>query len=824
MTTMSKWRNSLAGGGAGRQKAVAAIVVAIGDLDAVNQTLSDDELRGRTSEYRRRLTDGETLDDLLIEAYATVREAARRRLGLRAYDEQLLAGVVLHFGWAAEMKTGEGKTLASVAPIYLNALSGRGVHVVTANDYLVLRDAAYVAQVLEWLGVSVGAVHPSTIDYQLKRNAYGADVTYGTCTEFGFDYLRDNLATDVSQRVQRDHVYALVDEADSILIDEARTPLVISGPGIADTAALTRAAEVVAQLDVDQDYTVDLEHFVVTLTEHGVERVEETYELDNLYDLTNVTTLHLITQALRARELFVRDRDYLVRDGLVEIVDEFTGRVLEGRRWSDGLHQAVEAKEGVVIQNENTDWATITIQNYFHLYEKLAGMSGTLLSDEEEFAHVYALPIFSVPTHVPSRRVDHSDRLYGTASTKWEAVVEEITTRHAAGQPVLVGTTSVAASDALSSMLRDAGIEHEVLNANHHDREAVIVAQAGRLGAVTVSTNMAGRGVDILLGGQPEALALAEAERIGLVPGTDEAQQQFDRLLLGIRAQCAQDGDRVRTAGGLCVIGTERHDSRRIDNQLRGRAGRQGDSGESLFFLSLEDSLMDAYDHDLTRIAGLTGGLLNVALVAKSAGRLLDRAQLAAESRAQRGREHVYKYDEVVNTQRLIVYALRGKLVANGLSRDEANEQSAGAIERFIEQWCVGYPEEWDRRGLLAGAERLFDWNAVDFDEDLADQLITRVRVELDRLWQSVDARDITGVALSTLDAEWREHLLTLANLREGMDWRAVGRYNPLHTWQLEGYDLFEDLITRVEERTLTGLLRLASAQESNLESEGDHR
>ena len=589
---MSVLTKVLRAGEGKKVRRLADLVPLVNALEPEMEARSDEELAALTPVFRERLDRGESLEDLLVEAFALVREAAWRVLGQRPFDVQLMGGMALHFGWIAEMKTGEGKTLVSTLPVYLNALEGNGVHVVTVNDYLATRDSEWMGQLHKFLGLTVGRIGPDIDDPAAKREAYGSDLTYGTNTEFGFDYLRDNMARSADARVQRGHKYAIVDEVDSILIDEARTPLIISGPTAESAQLYYQFAGIARTLRAEHDYEVDEEKRAVVPTEAGIEKVESQLGVTNMYDAVAVNYVHHLTQALLAKELYKRDKDYLVAQGEVKIVDEFTGRTLEGRRWSDGLHQAVEAKERVRIKEENHTWATVTLQNYFRLYEKLAGMTGTAETEASEFASTYDLPVVPIPTNMPLVREDKADLIYKSEDAKFAAVVDDIAERHGAGQPVLVGTASVAKSEQLSRLLDKRGIPHEVLNAKQHFREAEIVAQAGRVGAVTVATNMAGRGVDIILGGNPEGLARREAFSRGIDLESEEGQATLVSLQKEFEEVCEREGEEVRSLGGLYVLGSERHESRRIDNQLRGRSGRQGDQGESRFFLSLEDDLM----------------------------------------------------------------------------------------------------------------------------------------------------------------------------------------------------------------------------------------
>src|SRR5665213_3287456 len=589
---MSMFSKVLRAGEGKKVRRLAELVPLVNALEPEMEARSDEELQAMTVAFRQRLDNGETLEDVLVEAFALVREGAWRVLGQRHFDAQLMGGMALHFGWIAEMKTGEGKTLVSTLPVYLNALAGNGVHLVTVNDYLASRDSEWMGRLHTFLGLTVGRVGPDIEDAESKRAAYNADVTYGTNTEFGFDYLRDNMARTKDAMVQRGHPYAIVDEVDSILIDEARTPLIISGPAAESAKLYYQFAGIVRTLRNEDDYEVDEEKRTVVPTEAGIEKVEGQLGVDNLYDAVAVNYVHHLTQALYAKELYKRDKDYLIADGEVKIVDEFTGRTLDGRRWSDGLHQAVEAKERVRINEENHTWATVTLQNYFRQYEKLSGMTGTAETEASEFANTYDLPVVPIPTNVPMIRADQSDLVYKSEDAKFNAVVEDIAERHATGQPILVGTASVSKSEHLARLLEKKGIPHEVLNAKQHFREAEIVAQAGRVGGVTVATNMAGRGVDIILGGNPEGLAVREAKARGIDIESEEGVAELARIEKEFTDKCTAEGEEVREAGGLYVLGSERHESRRIDNQLRGRSGRQGDPGESRFFLSLEDDLM----------------------------------------------------------------------------------------------------------------------------------------------------------------------------------------------------------------------------------------
>ncbi|HEX2024039.1 MAG TPA: preprotein translocase subunit SecA [Acidimicrobiales bacterium] len=804
---------------AGEGKKLKALRTLVPDINAQEpeiESLSDDDLRHKTVEFRERLdkvapTDvDEALNELLIEAFAVVREAARRVIGQRHYDVQLMGGAALHFGWIAEMKTGEGKTLVSTLPAYLNGLSGRGMHIVTVNDYLAKRDAEWMGQIHRWLGLTVGLVIPEIDDPEAKRHNYGCDITYGTNNEFGFDYLRDNMAMSREQMVQRGHVYAIVDEVDSILVDEARTPLIISGR-VQDAAALYhKFASICRTLQRDVDYEVDEEKRTVVPTESGIEKVERALGVDNLYDELSSNYVHQLQAGLKAKELYKRDVDYVVQHGEVKIVDEFTGRILEGRRWSEGLHQAVEAKERTRIKEENQTLATITLQNYFRMYDKLAGMTGTAVTEAGEFAHTYDLPVVPIPTHKPMIRADHPDLVYKTQEAKFDAVVEDLVERHEKGQPVLVGTVSVEKSERLSRLLEKRGVDHAVLNAKQHEREAVIVAQAGRLGGVTVATNMAGRGVDILLGGNPEGLAKMDLAAEGVKPGGDEYKARFDELMARYRDECTAEGDKIRALGGLYVLGTERHESRRIDNQLRGRSGRQGDPGESRFYLSLEDDLMRLFATGA--MSWVMGKALpdDVPIEAKMVTRAIEKAQSTVESRNAEIRKDVLKYDEVMNQQRKVIYRRRQEILDGADLRDEAMHNLEAAISRVVDVFCASdYSEEWDMPGLVHDVESYFPTKftpeeleqatskseiresllaeAVGYYETREQQLGTEVMRQIER-----------QVMLSILDQRWREHLYEMDYLQEGINLRAMGQKDPLTEWQREGFDMFSQMVDAV--------------------------
>jgi preprotein translocase subunit SecA len=810
---MSVFQKILKAGEGKRVRQLAELVGPINDLADETAALSDAELRAKTDEFRARLAEGETLDDLLIEAFAVVREAATRVLGQRPYDVQLMGAMALHFGWIAEMKTGEGKTLVSTLPVYLNALAGNGVHVVTVNDYLATRDANWMGELHRFLGLTVGRVGPDLQDFDEKRAAYAADVTYGTNTEFGFDYLRDNMARRREHMVQRGHNFAIVDEVDSILIDEARTPLIISGPASDVTKLYYQFASIARTLTRDTDYEVDEEKKTVVPTEAGIEKVERQLGVTNLYDAVATNYVHQLGQALRAKELFHRDKDYLVDAGEVKIVDEFTGRTLEGRRWSDGLHQAVEAKERVRIQEENHTWATVTLQNYFRLYEKLAGMTGTAETEAAEFGNTYGLSVVPIPTNKPAIRRDQPDLIYKTEAAKFAAIVEDVHERMETGQPVLLGTASVEKSELLSRELSKAGIPHEVLNAKQHFREAEIVAQAGRKGAVTVATNMAGRGVDVILGGNFEGLAHRDAIGQGFTPGTEEYQAAFDKAAAKWKPITQAEGDEVRAAGGLYVLGTERHDSRRIDNQLRGRSGRQGDPGESRFYLSLEDELLRIF------ATGAVSWVMDrtmpedEAIEAKMVSRAIERAQNTVEGRNAEIRKDVLKYDEVMNEQRKVIYKRRQQVIDGEDIHDATIELIEERLTDVVDQHLgTGFSEEWDLNALILDLQTYYPTTLSvetlkvyeDVDE-IAGLVIDEAVAQYERKSENYPggldtAKEIErDVMLQILDQRWRDHLSEMDYLRDGIHLRQVAQQDPLTAWQKEGYLMFEHLLEAVD-------------------------
>jgi preprotein translocase subunit SecA len=798
---------------AGEGKKVRALQSLVPDIAALEpeiEKLDDDALRAKTGEFRERLDRGETLDDLLIDAFAVVREAGRRVLGQRHYDVQMMGGAALHFGWVAEMKTGEGKTLVSTLPAYLNGLSGNGAHLVTVNDYLASRDAEWMGRLHRWLGLTVGLVVPGQPDPAHKRAQYACDITYGTNNELGFDYLRDNMAKSRRTQVQRGHTYCIVDEVDSILIDEARTPLIISGR-VAEAAQIYyKFASIVRGLKRDVDYEVDEEKRTVAPLDDGIEKVERALGIENLYDAVAQNLVHQLSVALRAKELFKRDKDYVVAGHEVKIVDEFTGRILEGRRWSDGLHQAVEAKEGVRIKEENQTLATVTLQNYFRMYDKLAGMTGTAQSDAAELASTYELQVVPIPTNKPMIRNDQGDLIYKTEDAKFSAVVEDIEERNEIGQPVLVGTVSVEKSEKLSRLLDKRGIAHQVLNAkpDRATREAETIAQAGRLGTVTVATNMAGRGVDIILGGNPEGLAMRDARVEELDLESDEGRARLAELTAKYEDETKDEGDEVRDLGGLYVLGTERHDSRRIDNQLRGRSGRQGDPGESRFYLSLEDDLMRLF---ATGAANWVMGKAlpeDVPLEAKIVTKAIERAQTTVEQKNAEIRKNVLKYDEVMNEQRKVIYALRDKVLDKEDLRDRIVEEALpDAVNAMVDAHCVSdYSEEWDLEGLVADArgtwpneltvERLGEATSTnELYEILMDDVLAYYERREEQLSPAILREVERQGMLQVIDTRWRGHLYEMDYLRDGIHLRAYGQKDPLNEWQREGFEMFGQMM-----------------------------
>ena len=805
--------------GEGRKlKTLESIAQLVNTFEPEVEDLGDDELQAKTGELKERAANGESLDDLLPEAFATVREAARRTIGQRHFDVQLMGGAALHQGNIAEMKTGEGKTLVSTLPGYLNALSGEGVHLVTVNDYLAKRDSEWMGGIYRFLGLDVGLIQASMSPAQ-RRPAYAADITYGTNNEFGFDYLRDNMAMRLAETVQRGHNYAIVDEVDSILIDEARTPLIISGM-VRDSAKwYVTFARIVPRLTRDEDYEVEESKYQIAITEPGVAKVEEMLGVENLYDHANTTLVHHLQNALRAKELYKRDVAYVVTGGEVKIVDEFTGRVLEGRRYSEGLHQAIEAKEGVKIKEENQTLATVTIQNYFKMYDKLAGMTGTAKTQLTEFEETYKISVVEIPTNRPNIRDDQQDLIYKGEQAKWNAVVEDLMERHETGQPILVGTVSIEKSELLSGLMNRRGIPHNVLNAKNHEKEATIVAQAGRKGSVTVATNMAGRGVDILLGGNPEYLARQEmaardwdndAYLLFEMPEEDRSayEAEYEPILAKFRAQTDAEHDEVVERGGLFVLGTERHESRRIDNQLRGRSGRQGDPGRSRFYLSLEDDLMRMFASD--RVASIMARLKwpdEEPIEAKMVTKAVENAQKQIEERNYELRKNVLKYDEVMNGQREAIYGERRKILEGQDLREESIGFVQDLVTEVVEAQCPPdvFPEEWDLDGLQTVLLEI-DPAQVTQDrarqsastEELVDLFVGDALARYEEKEQAVapeTMRELERVVLLNItDTKWREHLYEMDYLQEGIHLRALAQQDPITAYRREAYDMFQAL------------------------------
>ncbi|WP_086463971.1 preprotein translocase subunit SecA [Oceanibaculum nanhaiense] len=794
-------------------------VDAINVLEAEHQALSDEALRARTGEFRKRLSDGETLDDILPEAFATVREASRRTLGLRPFDVQLMGGMVLHEGMISEMKTGEGKTLVATLPVYLNALSGKGVHVVTVNDYLASRDAAWMGRVYNFLGLSVGVIKHG-IEEDDRRAAYAADVTYGTNNEFGFDYLRDNMKFRLEDMVQRDFNYAIVDEVDSILVDEARTPLIISGPA-EDSSELYRAMNVLIPNLAPEDYEKDEKQRAVSLTEAGTEKIEQLLReagmltQGDLYDIHNVSLVHHMNQALRAHKLFQRDVDYIVKNDKLVIIDEFTGRMMEGRRYSEGLHQALEAKEGVTIQQENQTLASITFQNYFRLYPKLAGMTGTAMTEAAEFAEIYGLEVVEMPTNVPMARKDADDEVYRSQREKFDGIIELVRDCQERKQPVLVGTVSIEKSEMLAEALKAKGITHEVLNARYHEQEAFIISQAGRPGAVTIATNMAGRGTDIQLGGNLEMALAARLQGV-------EDEAEIARITAAVTAEVEEGQRIVKEAGGLYVVGTERHESRRIDNQLRGRSGRQGDPGASKFFLALDDDLMRIFGSErmegMLQKLGLKEG---EAIVHPWINKALEKAQQKVEARNFEIRKQLLKYDDVMNDQRKVIYEQRKEIMRAKEVQQIILDMRHEVVEDLVAS-CIpanAYAEQWEVDRLHQEVARLFnldlpvqDWAK---EEGIADQEIReRIISAVDRKMAEKVANygaDIMRMAeksllLQILDQCWKDHLLQLDHLRQGVSLRAYAQKDPLNEYKREAFLLFDGLLSRLRETVVSVL------------------
>ena len=812
-------------------KAHAERISAMNDLEPSLEALSDDDLRARTATFRGRVEAGESLDDLLVEAFATVREAAKRTLGQRHYDVQLIGGIVLHDGKIAEMATGEGKTLVATLPVYLNALEGKGVHVITVNDYLARRDAAWMGEIYEFLDLTVGCIVHGLEDGE-RREQYQADVTYGTNNEFGFDYLRDNMKFTLETMVQRAFNFGIVDEVDSILVDEARTPLIISGPSEDSSEMYQKVNRVVPRLEAN-DFEIDEKARAATLTDGGAERAEELLaELDllrspNLYDIENVSIVHHVNQALRAHKMFERDTDYIVKDGRVVIIDEFTGRMMPGRRFSEGLHQALEAKEKVPVQQENQTLASITFQNYFRMYPKLAGMTGTAATEAAEFGDIYGLDVIQIPTNEPCIREDRDDEVYRTANEKWDAIIELLDDCQKRGQPVLVGTTSIEKSELLSGRLKKKSIRHNVLNARYHEQEARIIAQAGRAGALTIATNMAGRGTDIQLGGNAEFQIADEREE-----GEDEGAGA--RAVARIRDEVAAERARVLAAGGLLVVGSERHEARRIDNQLRGRSGRQGDPGASLFFLSLEDDLMRIFGSErMDTMLSKLGLKEGEAIVHPWINRALEKAQQKVETRNYEIRKNLLKFDDVMNDQRSVVYEQRKDLMRTDDVSETVADMRREVVDAIVDDHIPekAYPEQWDLDGMHESCRRLLgldlpikDWAAEEgiADEEIRERILkasdTHAAAKLGNYGAEVWRLAEKSLLLQILDQIWKDHLLTLDHLRQGIGLRAYGQRDPLNEYKREAFEMFENMLGSLREQVTQLLshveLRVADPEE----------
>ncbi len=822
---MSIFQNLLRAGEGKTLREFQAIANAVNDLEPRIEALTDEELKAKTPEFKQALANGADLEDIQVEAFATVREAAKRVLGQRHYDVQIVGACALHRGMVAEMKTGEGKTLVSTMPSYLNALTGKGVHMVTVNDYLAGRDAEWMGHIHRFLGLSVGLIQ-NNMPTALRHPAYDSDITYGTNNEFGFDYLRDNMAMSSENRVQRGHVYAIVDEVDSILIDEARTPLIISGR-LSDSAKWYRDfAKIAHRLQPDVHYEVDEKKRQVLVTEEGVTRVEQILGVENLYDHAAVDFVHHLETSLKAETLYHKDVEYLIDHGEVKIVDEFTGRVLEGRRYSEGLHQAIEAKEGVAIKEENQTLATITLQNYFRLYDKLAGMTGTAETEAAELASIYNLEVATIPTNRPIARLDQGDLVYKTEAGKFDALITDVKERNDRGQPVLMGTVSIEKSELLSRALEKVGVKHEVLNAKQHAREADIIAQAGRPGAVTVATNMAGRGVDIMLGGNPEGMAKTELKRRGFDNSDPDFEELEHELTTEYATQIAPDKQKVIDAGGLYVVGTERHESRRIDNQLRGRSGRQGDPGESRFYLSLEDDLMRRFQGEwvatiMERLRMPEDQPIEAKMVSKS----IERAQRQVESQNFEIRKNVLKYDEVMNTQRENIYAWRKSILEGTASETLISDWIEDAVAAVVTTHFGPVPKsEWDWDALKLDLNQFYP-TKVDSSEfeggysvdDVVDYAVDEALARYDDREKELGKDMLTkvekSVMLSVIDNKWREHLSEMDYLRAGIGLRAMGQRDPLSEYQREGYDMFMDTVDSVKRDVVRYLFNVEVAQ-----------
>ena len=817
-------------------KELSKTVVKVNSFEPAIVALSDEDLRAKTAEFKARYAKGESLDDLLPEAFATVREAAKRTLGQRHYDVQLMGGAAMHLGNIAEMRTGEGKTLVATLPSYLNAIAGKGVHVVTVNDYLAERDSEWMGRIHRFLGLTVGVILNNMTPTE-RRDAYNCDITYGTNNEFGFDYLRDNMAWSLDDCVQRDYFFAVVDEVDSILIDEARTPLIISGPADKATKWYVEFANLVLKLERDVHYEIDEKKKTVGILEEGVTRVEQMLQIENLYEAVNTPMIGYLNNAVRAKELFKRDKDYVVMNGELLIVDEHTGRMLAGRRYSEGLHQALEAKERIEIKDENQTLATITLQNYFRLYKTISGMTGTAMTEAAEFQQIYKLGVVPIPTNRGMVRMDQPDLVYKSELGKFNAVAKDIVERHRKGQPVLVGTVSVEKSEELSAILRKSGVAHEVLNAKHHEREAAIIARAGIKGAVTVATNMAGRGTDIMLGGNPEFMADFELQRRGISPVDNavEYEAAWPAEIARQKAAVAKEHDEVIALGGLYVLGTERHESRRIDNQLRGRSGRQGDPGESRFYLSLQDDLMRRFNSGIVeRVLSAAGIPEDEPIESKMVSNAIRSAQTQVEAQNFEIRKNVLKYDDVMNRQREVIYGER-RLVLEGKDlKDQVIEFMQDTLAAYVDAATAdGYAEDWDLETLWTHLKVIYpiSFTPADLDAELGGRvgldvelLKHRVLDDLAKAYadrESALSSEVTRelerkVLLSVLDRKWREHLYEMDYLQEGIGLRAMAQRDPLVEYQREGYELFAAMMDAIKEEIAGFLFNVEVTVESS--------
>lgn len=809
-------------------KKLQPYAAAINELEPRIRELDDQQLKAKTPEFKQKLEQGANLDDILIEAFAVVREVARRQVNMRHFDVQLIGGVVLHQGRIAEMKTGEGKTLVATLPAYLNALEGKGVHLVTVNDYLAKRDTEWMGPIYTGLGLSVGAIQHD-MDERIRQQAYQKDITYGTNNEFGFDYLRDNMKFRLSDLVQPRHNYAIVDEVDSILIDEARTPLIISGPTEESTSIYYKMDGIVRKLRREKDFKVDEKTRTVVLTEEGVAEAEKLLKVDNLYDLAHMNLIHAINQALKAHYLFRKDVDYMIKEGKVVIVDEFTGRLMPGRRYSDGLHQALEAKEKVRIEAEYQTLASVTFQNYFRMYDKLAGMTGTAVTEAPEFHSIYNLDVVVIPTNKPLIRKEYDDSIYRSAEEKWNAVSEEIMENNEKGRPVLVGTVSIEKSEHLSTLLRKKKIKHNVLNAKYHEMEAKIIAQAGRIGSVTIATNMAGRGVDILLGGNPEYMVQDELNKKGIDP-SDPPEKEWNAALDNAKAITQKEKENVLSMGGLHIIGTERHEARRIDNQLRGRSGRQGDPGSSRFYLSLEDDLMRIFGSE--RISGLmsrVGMQENVPIEHKMVSRAIERAQKQVEAQNFSIRKHLLEYDDVMNKQRESIYALRRDILQGkdmkGYIRELVDSIRDWIMENHTPQ--EKSPDDWDVEGFKKGFHAQFgieidqldiDWEAINYPDlqQKLNEILEKTYAEKEDILSPERMREFERVImLQIIDSQWKDHLLAMDHLKEGIGLRGYGQRDPLVEYKKESYEMYQAMMDRIEEETIKYLYLLQPVEET---------